>query len=309
VLYIVAVAHSGTTILANALGGVEGFFSGGELRYVWRRGALQNQRCGCGVSFHECPLWRQVRQAGGAFDPAAAETLARIEEQRLRMRRLPLLLHSPKAVPGDLRHFRERVDGLYRAIQEATGCGIIVDSSKTPVYGHLLETLPNVELFLVHLVRDSRATSFSLLRKRPHSRARLAQAATVWTAYHGAAEILGRRAGDRYLRLRYEDFAARPRETVERILGLLGEQGRELPFLDKRTVELSVNHTVSGNPIRFDTGSVAIDADDEWRGRMTMGDRRLVTTLTWPLLLRYGYRLSSSELRGDHLEKRPIQPT
>ena len=39
----------------------------------------------------------------------------------------------------------------------------------------------------------------------------------------------------------------------------------DLPFDDERTVRLAPNHTVSGNPSRFTTGSVRIEADDAWR--------------------------------------------
>jgi hypothetical protein len=89
--------------------------------------------------------------------------------------------------------------------------------------------------------------------------------------------------------LRYEDFAASPRETIAAVLAFLGEDA-ELPFADGATVELGVNHTVAGNPNRFRTGPVTIALDSEWRSRMPRPRRLAVRALTWPLLLRYGYR-------------------
>jgi hypothetical protein len=56
-------------------------------------------------------------------------------------------------------------------------------------------------------------------------------------------------------------------------------------------VELSPNHTVSGNPSRFTTGAVRIERDDEWIAAQTSEDRWATTALTLPLLLRYGYPL------------------
>jgi hypothetical protein len=41
--------------------------------------------------------------------------------------------------------------------------------------------------------------------------------------------------------------------------------------------------------MRFATGELAIRADEEWRAKMDAGDRRTVSTLTGPLLRRYGY--------------------
>ena len=38
VLLLAGSGRSGSTVLANLLGSVEGAFSGGELRYLWERG-------------------------------------------------------------------------------------------------------------------------------------------------------------------------------------------------------------------------------------------------------------------------------
>lgn len=65
--------------------------------------------------------------------------------------------------------------------------------------------------------------------------------------------------------LRYEDFVAGPQRTIAAIARMIGEPATDLPFDDERTVRLAPNHTVSGNPSRFTTGSVRIEADDAWR--------------------------------------------
>ena len=60
VLYIARFGRSGSTILGNVLGEVEGFFHGGELRSIWEHGLILNKVCGCGVPFRECEMWRPV---------------------------------------------------------------------------------------------------------------------------------------------------------------------------------------------------------------------------------------------------------
>lgn len=90
------------------------------------------------------------------------------------------------------------------------------------------------------------------------------------------------------MRLRYEDFVAAPGESVDRVRAWLGEPGPS-PVGADGTVELGGNHAVAGNPVRFTTGPVAIRADDEWRHAMPARHRALVTTVTLPLLGRYGY--------------------
>jgi hypothetical protein len=41
--------------------------------------------------------------------------------------------------------------------------------------------------------------------------------------------------------------------------------------------------------MRFSTGKIAIRPDERWRGGMPVAQRRVVTTLTLPLLAGYGY--------------------
>jgi hypothetical protein len=90
--------------------------------------------------------------------------------------------------------------------------------------------------------------------------------------------------------LRYEDFVADPRASVDRILAFLGEEGGN-PFVDRDTVVLGENHTVAGNPNRFKVGKVQVRLDDEWRSRLPLRRQLAVRALCWPFLLRYGYPL------------------
>jgi hypothetical protein len=76
---------------------------------------------------------------------------------------------------------------------------------------------------------------------------------------------------------------------MERILDLVGERKADLSFIKQGLVELDTNHTVSGNPSRFQTGSIELRLDGEWKEKMKRSDKAIVTILTWPLLLRYGY--------------------
>jgi hypothetical protein len=110
-----------------------------------------------------------------------------------------------------------------------------------------------------------------------------------WTENCLSAEVLRRRVpADRWLFLRYEDFAARPRERIEDIFVFLGLHA-EPPVLPDGTVELGSSHTVAGNPDRFRTGEVRIVADEEWRRGMPRHEQVLVGLATAPLLRRYGY--------------------
>ncbi len=77
------------------------------------------------------------------------------------------------------------------------------------------------------------------------------------------------------MRLGYENFMEEPRRAVEDIVGMLGEDAHRLPFVGEREVELGVNHTLSGNPNRFQTAPVRLHLDDEWAHRMRLRDKTL----------------------------------
>src|SRR5437773_2056276 len=80
---------------------------------------------------------------------------------------------------------------IYHGIHTASGCRVIVDSSKLPAYGHVVSHLPEVDLYVVHLVRDPRATAYSWLRKKAApdrkegmmQRQRPLHAAALWTVW------------------------------------------------------------------------------------------------------------------------------
>jgi hypothetical protein len=302
VLYIAGSGRSGTTLLDRILGQLDGFFSAGELENIWQRGMLADRRCGCGLPFSRCPIWTAILgRAFGGLDGVDAPRMATLSRRHTRPRSIPATLAGRvgRGDPGT-GAYREGLARLYQAVQAETGCGVIVDSSKSPLYAEQLKTLPGVELYLLHLVRDPRATAHSFQRKKKlpdFGDERLMQQQTPlvssrrWALWQAVTELLWRDRPDRYLRVRYEDFVRQPQRTVQRIAALVDEVPAELPFSSDSTVRMRPTHSVSGNPNRFTTGSVEVHADDEWVHLMRRTDRMLVTALTLPLLVYYRYPL------------------
>ena len=302
VLYVVGLGRSGSTILSNSLGQVPGFFSGGELNFIWRHNVIENRLCGCGRPFRECPVWVPVmREAFGGMDTGVAREMMRLAASGTRTRHIPLMLsgRGEKILGERLDKFLRNYARLYDAIRTVTGSRVIVDSSKEPAHGYAMGMVPGVDFYALHLIRDPRAAAYSWLKKKPQPdsetrefmvRFSPTKSSAMWDSWNASAEALWRRNGrsHRYLRLRYEDFVANPRESFGRILSLLGEEA-EPPLAGEREVKLGVSHTVSGNPNRFETGAVALRRDEEWTQKMSDRDKKLVTALTFPLLKRYGY--------------------
>ncbi len=306
VLFVLGWVRSGTTLLDTMLGQIDGFFSGGEVRYLWERGVINGWMCGCRTPLPACPVWSAVlSRMYGSVDAVPAERVARQHLAVVRTRRLPrVLAQDPGSATSwpELAGYTEALGRLYTAISEVTGARVIVDSSKFAQDAALLRLIPEIDARFVHLVRDPRAVAFSNLRRKtsqplttePVEMARWSavQTATRWTRFNTAAEAVVRVSRPApALRLRYEDLIADPPGSLQRVLDVLDETGRKLPLIDDHTVVLGENHTVWGNPARFKRGEVPLRLDDEWLGGLGARDRTVVTTVCLPLLLRYGYPL------------------
>lgn len=306
VLYIAGWGRSGSTILDNILGQIDGLFSVGELRYVWERNLLEDRLCSCGISFRKCGVWNAVfDEAFGGVDRTDVHEMLRLS-QKARTRHLLLTVtpHSRQLLSSRLSKYLDRLESLYRAVQISTDSNVIVDSSKFPSYGYVLDMIPAIDLYIVHLVRDSRAVAYSWLRKKPQpdtanfgnmDRFNPVESSILWTGMNIATELFLQNSPERYMMLRYEDFIKKPRESIGRILDLVQEAARRLPFITEHKVKIDTNHSVSGNPVRFRTGTVELRLDKEWKTEMKQLDKILVTWLTWPMLVRYGYFRRSSQ--------------
>lgn len=301
VLYVAGLGRSGSTILANTLGQVEGFFSGGELNFIWKHALIEDRLCGCGKPASECEFWGRVfGEEFGGQDEGLAREMMRLQHLGARTRHIPQMLteRGRRKIRERLGKFLDNTGRLYRTIQSVSGSRVVVDTSKEPAYGYALGMVPGIDLHVLHLVRDPRAAAYSWAKKKPQPdseerefmhRKTPAQSAVLWDAWNAAIEALWRKTPEKYLRLRYEDFIADPRGSFERILKLVGEEDAELPLVGGNQVKLGISHTVSGNPNRFDTGAVELKSDEAWTRKMTSRDQKLVTGLTLPLLPRYGY--------------------
>ena len=113
----------------------------------------------------------------------------------------------------------------------------------------------------------------------------------VWDVYNWAIARYVREAvgDDHFDSLAYEDLAASPEATLDRIIAFLGESPSGRPEFFDNEVEVLPSHTASGNPNRFDSGRRAIRLDNEWERSMPRWRKAAVTLVALPMLGRLGY--------------------
>lgn len=324
VAYVMGVYRSGTTLLSNLIGQLDGFFCVGELRAIWRELGLESARCGCGAPLIECDNWRRILEAAFGSVANAQELAPRMLQWQKRALRLthtwsgvPGLLMRRRLGPGQssTRLYAEGISRLYGAIAEVTGAKVVVDSSKEPTDAALVRLLPELSTSLVQIVRDPRGNVYSSIRAGSGGRAqwnshwgRSAYTALSWVAGNIAAAMVRRVHGrQRSLLIRYEDLVEKPDDALSLIANFLGECV-PMPAAEGGAIVMNATHSVAGNESRFRTGLVALAQDTAWRSGLKAIDRYVVDAICAPLMILYGYQMDrSGSGQGQSDRRRPAR--
>jgi hypothetical protein len=324
VAFIAGWGRSGSTLLGLALGECPGAVYVGEVRDLWTRGLRENRLCGCGAPFRDCAFWAAVGDAGfGGWDRLDIERVQYLRRCVDRPWNEPSLRSAVTRRPR-LRvlgtAYAEVLRALYRGIREVSGAEIVVDSSKIASHALLLKAA-GLPVEAVHLVRDSRGVVHSWRKTvlRPDGSSRhggvgaraqdrshgylykygTATASLRYLLYNAMASDLAR-CGIPVVTVRYEDLVAAPVATLRSICRSLHLEHPDglLGMAAQRRLTLQTSHTVDGNPLRLRARDVSLSLDDAWHVGLPVRDRAFVTTLTFPLLARYGYLSKGGSARA-----------
>ena len=188
---------------------------------------------------------------------------------------------DPARYGKDLEWYRRTLVDLYRGVLEAGNGDVIVDSSKFPSYAFLLHQTGEIDLQVIHLVRDPRAVAFSWRRDKVDPDApggermkKLPSFVTglYWSAWNLAIERISKAQGIPRLLVRYEDFVASPRSTMEQIAGGRGSTDRPLPFVSDTPSQVGSEpcgfwqrHTIRSRRHSNHRGRRLVPGDGSWR--------------------------------------------
>jgi len=228
--------------------------------------------------------------------------MAELQSRLIRQRFVPQLATgiAGGSRQRELTEYLDAYDRLYDAIASVSGAEVVVDASKSTAQLFALRRIAGLDLRVVNLVRDSRGVACSWAKagiRKPQSQHGETMGtypphrlALLWSTLQWECAVLGALA-PRAVRVRYEDLVRRPRETLGRLVEEL-----DLPVSDcalahvgESSVELHPSHGVAGSRTRFTTGRVDLELDDAWRSTLPTGARRVVTAVTLPQLVGYGY--------------------
>jgi hypothetical protein len=190
----------------------------------------------------------------------------------------------------------------FECISDVTQRQIVVDSSKSTRYGHY--RLPHFLAHLgrrtdvLHLVRNPRGVMWSSRRGsnrrleegRPQRDwAAMLRSLISWTLVNLSIELLRRRQrAMNLLRLRYEDLATAPRDTLERVEQLVGLSFDDTLEQLNRKEPLDPGHGIAGNRMRR-SGKIVLRFDDQWQTRLPRRAKAL-SYIALPLMKKYHYK-------------------
>lgn len=306
IAYVGGWGRSGSTLLTRMLAEVPNFIAVGEARDVFLRGIIEDRVCGCGSRFSACDFW----QAVGEEAYSGWNSLSIDEIQALRVRtdkpwHVPALIKPGlrKTTDEAVKVYGELFLSLYRAIRKISGADVIVDSSKIASFAAILQRTEGLSPRFVHLVRDPRGTLNSwakqvrmtddLDRTRYMPRYSVTSGAARYVAYNLEMQWVAKQTPHR-VRIRYEDLVAEPEKKLREALATIGapDDIDLSSFLGPQGVKLGSSHTIAGNPMRHESGWVALKHDNAWREKMPKGRQRMIAAMTYPLLKSYGYSVS-----------------
>jgi hypothetical protein len=240
IVYIVGLAHSGSTVLDMLL------TTGGKavgLGQVWTvvhqaPGWGKDRVCSCGAAAPDCPIWGPALLRLGQLSPGASAA-----------NRYQIVLES--------------VDCLYG---EAT---TIVDSSKHAEYLAMLNEMPAIELAVLHNMKDVRPFTISTLDNSLRKGARRELPEKIFYQWYrdnrAGIALVSRLLGRAAIRVTYEELCLSTEAAAARLGEALGES-----YIDTdAALDAGRTHIIAGNRLRLPENGKAkqLEYDHRWFAR------------------------------------------
>ncbi len=202
--------RSGSTLLSLLLSQDARVFNLGQLRHLWRS-YEQQEPCSCGESLPTCPVYGDIVANGNsmhALGKAFFKDASGMPDWRDQ--------NACTRLAGQHADYLAGIAAVLQSVTKKTQVTHFVDSSKAPEIALAFSLLPDVELYLLNLVRDPRAVVCSWY-KRKESYSAAVRNARDWAARQQRLEDWKPAFGTRFYTLRYEDLADRPVDAIESI--------------------------------------------------------------------------------------------
>jgi len=250
VLYIMGTARSGSTILEILLAHGAGVFGAGELTSLIQDGFCENKPCSCGKDCHQCEVWGKVLQILNMTLDEHVEWVAlqkKIDWHDGFIRQVFSMVSEQ-----DKKLYRNINSRLLIAIQQVTGCQIVLDSSKYAGRALALARLAKIDIKVICLTRSPAGLMSSF--QKPNKDEQQPKSTVAAIIYYCVTLALLRVAilllRGRVHPLSYESLLSAPDESLSQLEKWAGINLTDARKRLQANQSFAVGHIVTGNRLR-----------------------------------------------------------
>lgn len=184
-----------------------------------------------------------------------------------------------------LQKYYEHNSNLLCAIQKISGKKLILDSSKNVCRAIALLKHPNLNIKVIHLIRDPRGTVWSFMKKDVEQKHKDSLRALLdYFVINSTATMVRYLYKDRVIKVKYEDLVNHPSETIERIFKFIDLDDCRVQSMIGNDAELEIRHIFDGNRVRRNH-SIKFRGDDEWKLKLPRIYKILCSIIARPIYL------------------------
>ena len=253
ILYIAGYGRSGSTILDLVLGNHPDICSLGEVGFLIDEIGSKDRICACGQSYNNCDFWKDF-----------ARKLNELNSTTLSTTEAGTHLSRVFSAPRRRDEYTRYCELFSNHLENHSNAKVFIDSSKTARAKRnrplLLSKYGSTEVYILHLVRNGKSVTESLINKgsnwamEGHHKAYNTTiirtvvgwiSANLWTM---SLQLLFPK--NRYFRLKFEDFQSDPEQAVSSICNWLEIDPDPLTQKIEAGGAMAVGHMVGGNRVR-----------------------------------------------------------
>jgi len=271
VVYCMGSGRSGSTLLGILLDLHPEIVSPGEISNVgrFRKG---KRPCSCGNTIKTCSYWSAVMN--NWQDANTHESIDEAVTKGLKIENFKSPLAWLKMItkyPFQSNYFNNYIESKYnflKAIKQESGKSVVADISKNPLRAWALSRHPNIDLKIIHLVRDGRGALF-------------------WVIINRFSNYVGKKTKKSGL-IRYEDLITNTDKTLSKISNIIDLDLHQVIEKSELNLAQEESHIMAGNILRK-SKSIKLKLDTEWQEKMKPKQLKTFKIIAKNTLKKYGY--------------------
>ena len=279
VIYIAGYGRSGSTLLSILLDNLTNIASVGEVAGFYEYLGVSGRECSCNNKYFECPVWSNIiNDLPRGID--YVKEMYEIQTEVERWNKISKIVKNKK----EMKKYSVKMAKFFDTIADDRKVKTIVDSSKSS-YSFMwralaLSNVKNVELYLVHLVRDAKGVVASRKKgKNSTLERKQSNTASLWNSAVGLAGWLTSNLAVKYTKqyldddqsttIEYRELVQSPEQEAQKIIkGASVEQLYDKNDIIK-TKSLDVGHLVGGNRLARNNQKISIETDNLYSNELS----------------------------------------